>query len=114
MSSDGILHQRIHSLWPSRVYLLQDMSSYMLTNVSDRDLLLDKCSLPPRLHAIFVTDAVRFRKRKVLAHKRMLAYASNRKNIHPTQHWRWRSLQRDFVRWYVGCLRDVRDHHHPI
>jgi len=57
MSSDGILHQSIHSLWPSRVYLLQDMSSYLLTNVSDRDLLLDKCNInmPPRLDAIFVT-----------------------------------------------------------
>eukprot|EP00984_Skeletonema_dohrnii_P034303 scaffold33524_cov99-Skeletonema_dohrnii-CCMP3373.AAC.1 len=51
----GILHQSIHSLRPSRVYLLQDMSSYMLTNVSDRDLLLDKCNMPPRLDAIFVT-----------------------------------------------------------
>eukprot|EP00985_Skeletonema_marinoi_P023691 scaffold15914_cov140-Skeletonema_marinoi.AAC.11 len=55
MSSDGILHQSIHSLRPSRVYLLQDMSSYMLTNVSGRDLLLDKCNMPPRLDAIFVT-----------------------------------------------------------
>eukprot|EP00984_Skeletonema_dohrnii_P020229 scaffold9794_cov103-Skeletonema_dohrnii-CCMP3373.AAC.4 len=55
MSSDGILHQSIHSLWPSRVYLHQDTSSYMLTNVSDRDLLLDKCNMPPRLDAIFVT-----------------------------------------------------------
>eukprot|EP00984_Skeletonema_dohrnii_P006984 scaffold2487_cov98-Skeletonema_dohrnii-CCMP3373.AAC.2 len=54
-SSDGILHQSIHSLRPSRVYLLQDMSSYMLTNVSDRDLLLDKCNMPPQLDAMFVT-----------------------------------------------------------
>eukprot|EP00984_Skeletonema_dohrnii_P033097 scaffold28586_cov107-Skeletonema_dohrnii-CCMP3373.AAC.5 len=56
-----ILHQSIHSLRPSRVYLLQVMTSYILTSVSfcpcvsDRDLLLDKCSLPPRLDAIFVT-----------------------------------------------------------
>eukprot|EP00984_Skeletonema_dohrnii_P017474 scaffold7961_cov73-Skeletonema_dohrnii-CCMP3373.AAC.5 len=61
MSSDGILHQSIHSLRLSRVYLIQDMSSFMLTNVSfcpcvsDRDLLLDKCNMPPRLDAIFVT-----------------------------------------------------------
>jgi len=54
MSSDGILHQSIHSLRPSRVYLLQDMSSYMLTNVSDRDMLLDKCNMPPRPDTIFV------------------------------------------------------------
>jgi len=59
MSSDGILHQSIHSLRPSRVYLLQDMSPYMSTNVSDRDLLLDKCNMPPRLDAIFVTAVKR-------------------------------------------------------
>eukprot|EP00984_Skeletonema_dohrnii_P013628 scaffold5653_cov95-Skeletonema_dohrnii-CCMP3373.AAC.3 len=61
MSSAGIRYQSIHSFGPSRVNLLQVMSSYILKNVSfcpcvsDRDLLLDRCNLPPRLNAIFMT-----------------------------------------------------------
>eukprot|EP00985_Skeletonema_marinoi_P019225 scaffold10949_cov92-Skeletonema_marinoi.AAC.7 len=61
MSSAGILRQSILPLGPSRVYLLQVMSSYILKNVSfcpcvsDRDLLLDRCKWPPRLDSIFMS-----------------------------------------------------------